>query len=87
MAHKDIPSSRHVKALSIIRGANFSLGERQLLVLARALLKRSRIIVMDEATSNVDYATDARITEALKAFLPTGTTLITIAHRLRTIID
>ncbi|KAJ9101770.1 hypothetical protein QFC21_003109 [Naganishia friedmannii] len=70
-----------------IEGANFSLGERQLLVLARALLKRSKIIVMDEATSNVDYETDAKITETLKTSFATGTTLITIAHRLRTIID
>lgn len=63
------------------------MGERQLLVLARALLKRSKIIVMDEATSSVDYKTDARITTSLKESLPAGTTLITIAHRLRTIID
>lgn len=80
-------SAQHADILSKTRGANFSLGERQLLVLARALLKRSRIILSDEATSNVDYATDARITQALRDFLPTGTTLITIAHRLRTIID
>ncbi|KAJ9113834.1 hypothetical protein QFC19_000027 [Naganishia cerealis] len=70
-----------------IEGSNFSLGERQLLVLARALLKRSRIIVMDEATSNVDYETDAKITKALQTSVAPGTTLVTIAHRLRTIID
>jgi ATP-binding cassette subfamily C (CFTR/MRP) protein 1 len=58
-----------------------------LLVLARALLKRSKIIVMDEATSNVDYETDAKITETLKTSFAAGSTLITIAHRLRTIID
>lgn len=67
-------------------GLNFSLGERQLLVLARAILKQSKIIIMDEATSSVDYETDAKITTTIKESFK-GTTLITIAHRLRTIID
>jgi ABC-type multidrug transport system fused ATPase/permease subunit len=42
---------------------------------------------MDEATSNVDHDADAKITETLKTALPPGTTVITIAHRLRTVID
>jgi ABC-type multidrug transport system fused ATPase/permease subunit len=55
------------------------LGERQLLVLARALLKSAKVIIMDEATSSVDYETDAKVTTAIKEM--TGVTVITIAHR------
>ncbi|PWW76320.1 P-loop containing nucleoside triphosphate hydrolase protein [Tuber magnatum] len=66
-------------------GMNFSLGQRQLMALARALVRGSRIIVCDEATSSVDIETDRKIQEAMaKGFK--GRTLLCIAHRLRTII-
>ncbi|KAK4687148.1 hypothetical protein P7C73_g2973, partial [Tremellales sp. Uapishka_1] len=66
-------------------GSNFSHGERQLLCLARALLKDSQVLVMDEATSSVDFEMDAKITATMKEnFL--GTTMIVIAHRLATIM-
>jgi len=65
------------------RGVSLSSGERQLLALARAFLARPRILVLDEATSNLDLRSEAKIEEALDTLLQ-GRTAILIAHRLAT---
>jgi ABC-type multidrug transport system fused ATPase/permease subunit len=67
-------------------GSNYSVGERQLLNLARALLSQPKLLVLDEATASIDGETDAFIQRMLRTRFP-HTTLVTIAHRLNTIMD
>lgn len=86
--HSHDPASSdkfHLQSSVKDEGSNFSLGERQLLALARALVRRSKILIMDEATSSVDYETDALVqTTVAREFK--NCTILSIAHRLKTIL-
>ena len=67
-------------------GANVSGGQKQRLCIARAILRRPRVLILDDSTSAVDTATDARIRAALRQALP-GSTKLIIAQRISSVMD
>ena len=66
-------------------GSNLSVGEKQLICITRAILRKSKIIIMDEATASIDYKTEEIIQKAISELL-NDSTFITIAHRIKTIL-
>ncbi|KAF7348327.1 ATP-binding cassette transporter [Mycena sanguinolenta] len=68
-------------------GSNLSVGQRQILALARAIVRKSKILILDEATSAIDHKTDSIIQNSLHKELHGDISLLTVAHRLQTIMD
>lgn len=75
----------HLEQMVEDDGSNFSLGEKQLIALARSLVRNLKILILDEATSSVDYETDAKIQETIAREFA-RCTILCIAHRLKTIL-
>jgi ABC-type multidrug transport system fused ATPase/permease subunit len=68
-------------------GGNLSVGQRQIIALARAIVRQSKLLILDEATSAIDYETDAVIQASLRTELKSDVTVICVAHRLQSVID
>lgn len=85
------PTQTSISALNLDtvvapRGSNFSVGQRQVLSLARATVRRSQVVILDEATASIDHRSDAAIQEVLRSAFR-GRTIVAIVHRLSTIMD
>ena len=92
LTKKDKTTNKDVSKSSILdfaieeNGNNLSSGEKQLICICRAILRQNKVIILDEATANIDLVTEQRIQCLIKEKFE-GCTVITIAHRLQTIIE
>ncbi|KAJ6508901.1 multidrug resistance-associated ABC transporter [Mycena sanguinolenta] len=83
---RDEKSNLSLDSMISSEGSNLSLGERQIIAFARAIIRGSKLLILDEATSAIDYQTDVLIQSTLRNELR-GVSVLTVAHRLRTIMD
>jgi len=87
LAHQLRTNNEGLDTLLSEGGKNLSVGQRQLICLARALLRKAKILVLDEATSSVDTNTDRQVQDTIqREFVDRGVTVITVAHRLDTVM-
>lgn len=84
--HRISVASVHVGVAVTENGENWSIGQRQLVCQGRVLLKKSKVLVLDEATASVDTATDNQIQQTLRQHF-SDCTVVTIAHRITSVLD
>jgi ABC-type multidrug transport system fused ATPase/permease subunit len=80
------PENRGLDMLITENGANLSSGEKQLICICRAILRKTKIVILDEATANIDVVLEQRIQELISKEFQDATVL-TIAHRINTIVN